>query len=154
MSYILKVPIEHLKEDCMDRVLIAAVKNGNVGNVGKLILCGASHIDEALKESRRLQKHAVTVFLLIIKAAIENDRNLVLKLYGEDLQRLETKIQLSEDDNLAELQRVVCSQTIKTVVPIKMSRRFSASAVREELLLRTDADKDNGTVDWSGLRLM
>jgi len=154
LNELLKVPVEHLEEDCLDHALVAAVKNGNLSNIGKLILRGASHIDEALKESRRLQQHAVTATLLIIKAAIENDRNFVLKLYGEDLQGLDTKIQLAEDDDLAELQHIVCSQTIKTVVPIEISRRCSAPAVREELLLRTDVDKDNGTVDWCGLRLM
>ena len=129
----------------MENALVAAVRCSTVSNVGKLILRGASCIEEALRESRRLQRHAVTAFLLIMKAAKEN---------GEDLQGLETKIQLTEDDDLSELQRFVCSETIKTVIPIEMSRRFDASAVREELLLKTNVNKENGTVDWSGLHLV
>ena len=39
------------------------------------------------------------------------------------------------------------------MVPIEISRRNNASAVREELLLRTDVDKDSGVVLWFGLRL-
>jgi len=154
LDKLLDVPFEYLEDNCLANALVAAVEYSSLSNIEKLILHGAPCIDKALGESRRLQRHAVTAFLLIIEAAIENDRNFVLKLYGEDLQEMETKIQLTEDDDLSELQRVVCSQTIKTVVPIEMSRRFRASAVREELLLRTDADKDNGIVDWSGLRLM
>ena len=154
LNELLKVPIEQLEVDCIDRALVRAVENGSLSNVGKLILRGASNIDEALRESRRLQKHTVTAMLLLIKAAIENDQNLVLKLYGEDLLGLDTKTQLTEDDDLAELQHIVCSQTIKTVVPIEISRRSSAYAVREELLLRTDVDKENGTVEWQGLRLI
>ena len=155
LNDLLMVPFEHLEGNCLDRALIIAVEKGNLTNVGKLILRGASHIDEALRESRRLQKHAVTAMLLLIKAAVDNDQHLVLKLYGEDLQGLDTKTQLTEDDDdLAELQRIVCSQIIKTVVPIEISRRSSAYAVREELLVRTDVDKENGTVEWHGLRLI
>ena len=40
------------------------------------------------------------------------------------------------------------------MIPIELSRRYNASAVREELLLRKDVDKSNGTVLWFGLRLM
>ena len=150
---LLKTHLNQLEENCIDHALIAAVESGNHSNVGKLILRGASNIDKALEESRRLRQHAVTAALLIIKAAMENDRILVLKLYNENVQGVDTKIPLTEEDNLVELQRVVCNHTIKTVVPIEISRRSSASAVREELLLRTDVDKDSGTVLWFGLRL-
>jgi len=154
LDKLLDVPLEYLEDNCLENALVAAVRCSTVSNVGKLILRGASCIEEALRESRRLQRHAVTAFLLIIKAAIENDRIFVLKLYGEDLQGVETKIQLTEDDDLSELQRFVCSEAIKTVIPIEMSRRFNTSAVREELLLKTNVNKENGTVDWSLLHLI
>jgi len=64
--------------ECIGRALLAAVESGNHSNVGKLILCGASNIDKALEESQRLRKYAVTVALLIITAAMENDRILIL----------------------------------------------------------------------------
>ena len=133
---------------------MAAVESGNHGNVGKLIIRGASNIDQALEESRRLRKHVITAALLIIKAAMENDRILVLKLYGENVQGVDTKIELTEEDDLAKLQHIVCGCTVKTVVPIEIARRCNASAVREELLLRTDIDKDGGTVLWHGLHLI
>ena len=142
-----------MEENCIDRALIAAVENGNHSNVAKLILRGASNIDKALEKSQRLRKNAVSAALLIIKAAMENDRILVLKLYGEDVQGLITKIPLSEENDLNELQQVVCNHTIKTVVPIEIARQSGASAVREELLLRTDVDKESGTVLWFGLCL-
>ena len=142
-----------MEKNCFDDALIAAVESGNHSNVGKLILRGASNINKALEESRKLKQYAVTATLLIVKAAIENDRILILKLYGEDVQKADTKIPLTEEDDIAELQHVVRSQTIKTVMPIEIARRHSASAAREELLLRTDADKETGAVLWFGLRL-
>ena len=134
--------------------MLAAVESGNPANVGKLILRGATIVDVALAKSRNLQKHAVTAALLIIKAAMEDDRILVLKLYGENVQGQQTKIPLTAEDNLKELQEAMSSNNFKTVIPIELSRRHNASGVREELLLRKDVDNSNKTVLWFGLRLM
>ena len=134
--------------------MLAAVESGNPANVGKLILRGATNVDVALAKSRNLQQHAVTAALLIIKAAMEDDRILVLKLYGENVQGQQTKIPLTEEDNLKELQEAMSSNNFKTVIPIELSRRHNASGVREELLLRKDVNENSGTVLWFGLRLM
>ena len=134
--------------------MLVAVESGNPANVGKLILRGATNIDAALAKSRSLRQHEVTAAFLIIKASIEDDRILVLKLYGENVRGQQTKIPLTAEDNLGELQAAMASNNFKTVIPIELSRRHNASAVREELLLRKDVDKSNGTVLWFGLRLM
>ena len=150
INELLKTPLSLLEDDCINQALLAAVENGSCSNAGKLILRGATNIDKALEESRRLQQVLVTAALLVIKAAMINDRALVLKLYGEHTQ--ESNILLGED-NLVELQNIVCNQGVKTVVPIEIARRNNSSVVREELLLRTDVDKERGTVLWFGLHL-
>ena len=137
---------------CIDSAMLVAVNSGDPSNIGKLIFYGATNIDTALAESCQLKQYAVTATLLIIKAAIENDRILVLKLYGENVNG-DTKIPLTEEDDLAKLQAAVATTNIRTVVPIEISRRNNAGAVREELLLRTGVDQDNGVVLWFGLRL-
>jgi len=53
---------------------------------------------------------------------MENDRILVLRLYGENIQGLYTKIELTEDDNLDKLQHIVSSCTVNTVVSIEIAR--------------------------------
>ena len=141
-----------LEENCINYALIAAVVYGKHSNVRRLILHGASNIDKALEESRRLQRHFLTARLLIIKAAIEDDHILVLKLYGEDVQGLPTKIPLIEEDDLAKLQH--CVHDMKVMVPIRISQGSGALAVRDELLFRTGIDKKNGTVLWSNLYLI
>ena len=140
-----------LVENCFNYALIAAVVSGRHRNVTHLILHGASNIDKALEESRRLQRHAVTVTLLIIKAAIENDQILILKLYGEDVHRLPTIIPLTEEDNLVVFQRLVCE--VDTKVPIEIAKQHNASAVMEELLMRTGINMHGSTVLWSHLQL-
>ena len=152
LNELLKTPLNLLEENCIDQALLAAVESGSPSNIGKLILRGATNIDNALAKSRKEKQCEVTAALLIIKAAIENDKILVLKLYGENVDG-DTKIPLTEEDDLGELQAAVATGNIRTVVPIEISRRHNAGAVREELLLRTDVDKDTGVVLWFGLRL-
>ena len=154
LAELLKTPLNQLEDDCLNNALLAAVESGSPINPMKLILRGATNVDEALAKSRNFKKHAVTAALLIIKAAVVNDRVLVMKLYGGNVRGPETKIPLTREDNLAELQAAVWSNGIKTVIPIEISRRNNASAVREELLLRTGVDKNNGTILWFGLRLI
>ena len=43
---------------------------------------------------------------------------------------------------------------VSTVVPIEIARRANNDAVREELLLRTDVNQEEGSVYWHGLRLL
>ena len=101
--------------------MLATVESGNPANVGKLILCGATNVNVALVKSRNLQQHAVTAALLIIKAAMEDDRILVLKLYGENVQGQQTKIPLTAEDNLKEFQAALSSKNFKMVIPIELS---------------------------------
>ena len=120
LNELLKRPRNLLEDDCNNNALLAAVESGSPSNVSKLILHGATNIDTALAKSRGEKHYAVTAALLIIKAAMENDRILVLKLYGENVQG-DTKIPLTEEDNLEELQAAVAGGNISTVVPIEIS---------------------------------
>ena len=43
---------------------------------------------------------------------------------------------------------------MSTVVPIEIARRHNNNAVREELLLHTDVNQEEGSVYWHGLRLL
>ena len=151
INELLKTPLNLLEDDCINKALLVAVEIGSCSLAGKLILRGATNIDKALEESRRLHQILVTAALVVIKAAMRNDRALVLKLYGEHTQENNALI---EEDNLVELQNVVRNHGVKTVVPIEIARRNNASVVREELLLRTDVDKERGIVLWYGLHLM
>ena len=153
VNELLKTPLELLDDECINYSLLAAVESGNPNNTGKIILLGATNIDEALEKSRELQQHKVTAALLIFKAAMENDRNLVLMLYDENIQGQETKISLTDEDNIDELRSAVRSYRVGTTQPIKISRRYNASAVEEELLVRKDVDINSGVVLWFDLYL-
>ena len=52
------------------------------------------------------------------------------------------------------MQKAVLSGNISTVVPIEIARHNGQNQVREELLLKTDVNQEEGYVYWHGLRLL
>ena len=87
LNELLHVQVDYLESFCLEKALIAAVEAGNHFNVGKLVVKGATNIDDALKKSIELRKHDVRAMLLLVIAAKENDKDLVLKLFGAPTHR-------------------------------------------------------------------
>ncbi len=75
-------PFEQLEENYLERALLAAVRNGNHSNIGKLVVKGATNVDDALELATQLRKHEARAMLLLVKAAQTNDKDLVLRLFG------------------------------------------------------------------------
>ena len=67
LNELLKRPLYLLEDDCINNALLVAVETGSPNNAGKLILHGATNIDDALAKSRKEKQYAVTAALLIIK---------------------------------------------------------------------------------------
>ena len=155
MTDLLRVKNEELEKDCLERALTAAVTTGNHFNVGKLIVKGATNIDDALKQAIATKKYHATAMLLLVIAAMKGNRQLVLKLFTEysGAVALPEGVEITEED-IKEVQKAVTSGQVSTVVPIEIARRKGQNSVREELLLRTDVKQDEGTVYWHGLRLL
>lgn len=155
LTDLLRVRNDELEKDCLERALRAAVTTGNHFNVGKLIVKGASNIDEALTQAVEEKKYHAIAMLLLVIAAIKGSRPLILKLFGEssNVVPLPDGVIILEDD-MREVQKTVTSGQVSTVVPIEMARRKNNGTVREELLLRTDVKMEEGTVYWHGLRLL
>ena len=82
LTELLRVSLDELEKNCLERALIAAVRRGNHFNVGKLVVKGATNVDEALELATQLKKHKARAMLLLVKAAQTNDKDLVLKLFG------------------------------------------------------------------------
>ena len=144
-----------LEPDCLTRSLIAAVmkEDGSHLNIGELVIKGATNIDEALELAKQMKQHAAQAMLLLVKAAMTNDRNLVLKLFGEVGGGPLTSGVDCSYEGFAEVQMVVTSGKVSTVVPIEVAYRSNHPGMREELLLRTNVNQKEGTVYWHGLHL-
>ena len=148
---LLRVSSDQLEPDCLTRALLAAVRNDNHFNIGKLIVKGATNIDEALTLSIEQGKPHARAMLLLVKAATRGDRNLVLQLFGDVPSQHDSEFQ---DEGFQAAQELVRSGKVSTVVPIEIARRNHHFTVREELLLKTDVNKEDGSVYWHGLRLL
>ena len=151
LTDLLRVSSDQLDPGCLTRALLAAVRNDNHFNIGKLIVKGAANIEEALALSKELGKPHARAMLLMIKAAIEGDRNLILHLF-EDLPPQDDESEF-KDESFQEVQKLVRTGKVSTVVAIEIARRNDHSSVREELLLKTDVQEEEGSVYWHGLRL-
>uniref|UniRef100_A0A1X7UGT6 non-specific serine/threonine protein kinase n=1 Tax=Amphimedon queenslandica TaxID=400682 RepID=A0A1X7UGT6_AMPQE len=153
LTELLEVRIDDLEPHCLEDTLTAAVEVGNQLNVGKLIIKGATNIQQALDDSKRLQKHEARAMLLLVIAAQTNDRDLVLKLFDARIQR-NASHPMANDDDFSEVQKAVISGRVSTMVPIEIARRHQNPIVREDLLLRTNVNQEEGSVYWHGLRLL
>ena len=140
-----------LEPDCLPRALLAAVMKDNHSNIGKLVIKGAPNLEAALELATREKKHHARAILLLVTAAMNNDRSIVLKLFGEPVPN--QKGRDIPEEGLQEVQTAVRTGKVSTVVPIEIARRKQFKAVREELLLRTDVNQAEGSVFWHGLRL-
>ena len=59
------------------------MERNNHSNVGKLIVAGAKNIKEALELSKSLGAHHARAMLLMVQAAVNDDRQLMMILLGE-----------------------------------------------------------------------
>ena len=152
LTELLQINVEQLEPTCLSRALTAAVRNNHHQNVGKLIVKGANPtldkrvITEALTQSENEKKPHARAMLLLVKAAMENNVNLVLLLFSEP--------PANEQEAYYEERRAVSSGDISTAIPIEIARKHKNAPVREELLLKTDVHRLEKSVYWNGLKLL
>ena len=60
----------------------------------------------------------------------------------------------TNDCDFSEVQKAIINRKVSTVVPIGIAQRKQHIAIRDELLLHTDVNQSEGSVDWHGLRLL
>ena len=154
LNKLLAVPKESLDCTCLQTALIMAVERNSALNAGKLIIKHSDSLDinAALARATEVQSHAVLALLLLVKAAFNDDVNLVSTLY-EASNHPHYDNPLINNCDLRSIQSAIQEKQVTTAVPIEIARREKRVAVREELLLRTDTNMAEGTVFWYGLHL-
>ena len=150
---LLRFDPDQLEPNCLNQALSAAVSNDNHFNVGKLVFKGADKIAEALKQSVDEKKPHARAMLLLVHAAMEGNHNLILWLFGESTSGADNCREYI-DDTFPEVQKAVLSGKISTVVPIEIARKHSHASVRKELLLKTNVNELEKSVNWHGLQLL
>ena len=146
---------DQLEPNCLNRALVAATRNDNHFNIGKLIVKGASNREDCLETAIVEKKPHSRAMLLLVRAGDNGNKDIVKKLFGDPTANA-SGLSPREfgDDQFPDVQRAVLSGKVSTVVPIEIARRNGNGAVREELLIRTDVNQEEGSVFWHGLRLL
>ena len=142
---------DQLEPNCLDRALMAATQNDNHFSIGKLVVKGAKNLEECLEYSQRNNKPHARAMLMLIKAASTGNKAIVQKLFGETVDKADRDF---SDAGFSDVQEAVLSGKVSTVVPIEIARRNHHVQIREELLLKTDVNQEEGYVYWHGLRLL
>ena len=137
----------------LNRALKIAVKNDNPVNIGKLVAKGSTNISECLRYSKDTRKPNARAMLLLIKAAQTGDVAIVQKVFGERAPGLKDP-QEYEDDEFHEVQEAALCLDNLTRVPMEIARQKQHQDVREDLLFRTNVNKEEGYVYWHGLQLL
>ena len=138
----------------MKQCLEAATLSDNPQCVGKLVKMGAKNIDEclALAEKKSIVNSA-TAMLLLMKAALTGDKTL-LPLNPSFVRAaslsLEQEIKSCSNEHVT---RSVHSGKISTTDALAVAQRTGQHAVKRELLLSTNINKESGIVDLSNLHL-
>ena len=114
---------------------------------------GAKELQLCLQFAKDEKKPHARAMLLLIIAAQTGDKAIIQKLFGEPAPDLQNK-QDYEDDAFSATQIAVLSGNISTTVPIEIARRYGQSQMREELLMKTDVNQEEGYVYWHGLHLL
>lgn len=154
LTELLRNGADQLEPNCLNRALIAATRNDNHHNIGKLIVKGADNLEECMDIAIRERKPQSRAMLLLVKAGITGNKSIIQKLFGDPVsnpQSLDPRELM--DDQFADVQEAVLSGKVSTVAPIEISRRNGNGQVREELLIKTDVNQEEGSVFWHGLRL-
>lgn len=132
---------------------MAATRNDNHFNIGKLVVKGANNLENCLEFAQKENKPHARAMLLLIKAAFTGNKAIVQKLFGETMDKPDNSKEFY-DTGFPDVQKAVLSGKVSTVVPIEIARRHGHLQVREELLLKTDVNQEEGYVYWHGLRLL
>ena len=147
--------MDQLEPDCLNRALVAATRNDNHFNIGKLILKGATNREDCLETAIDEKKPHSRAMLLLVRAGDNGNKDIVKKLFGDPTANVGgLSPREFSDDQFPDIQRAVLSGKISTIVPIEIARRNGNRAVREELLIRTEVYLEEGSVFWHNLHLL
>ena len=100
-------------------------------------------MDIAIKE----QKLHSRAMLLLVKAGITGNKSIIQKLFGDAVSNPNSLDSREfNDDQFAEVQQIVLSGKVSTVVPIEIARINGNKQVFEELLLKTGVNQEGSVL--------
>ena len=143
-----------LAPNCLERALVVATRKDNDHFVGLLVDKGAKNTDECLRVAIREGKPKARALFLLIEAAKNGDTDFIKILYKDRESDVERDYIKCDDHGLREVQDILQSGRISTLVPMKLAHSFGQAHARELLLMKTHVSKETCYIRWNGLQLL
>ena len=158
LDTLLKTDKKKLNDDCYDRALMAAVEKNRCANAEKMIIVGATNIDEAMKLAKQAD---IKLMLLMAKAVLEDDYQLITEITEMAQKGKKTPSDTNHMSNpnydilnSEEIKAHISRGKMKTRVPIKLSIKLKKpKVILNKLLSITNVNFDAGTIGWNNLNL-
>ena len=169
LDTLLKTEKAKLNDDCYNEALKVAVEKDRCPNAEKLILAGATNIDEVMEAAKKV---GVKLMLLMVKAVLEEDHQQIIEIKNisekafkgneTPLEQSNASLQHSEDSDHTgnptlyseEMTEHIVGGRLRTRVPIKLALKLNKPRrILDELLLITNINYNAGSVGWSNLSL-
>lgn len=154
LTEILQMKNDHLGKNHLERAIKAAVTNRHHVDVSKLVVKGATSIDEALKVAVQMKNYYATSLLLLVFAAMNGNRQRVIELFEEPPMAvlLPEGVTLSVED-MEEVQKAVTSGQVSNVL-FEIAQGKRQDGVHEELFLYPQVKQEMWTVNWDRQALL
>lgn len=75
--------LDDIENGCLENALLFAIRHNNHLNVGRLVMKGATNLDEGMKLSIDLKKHNAALMILLALIVKNNDKDLFVNLFDE-----------------------------------------------------------------------
>ena len=145
----------HLEVSFLNQALEAATINDNHECIGKLIVMGATNIDECLELAMNKGIMMSAAVLLLLKGALIGEKtalySIVNKFAYPEFASLNVSDLTSMDVDKA--KEAVLSGEISIKVPLNVTQQNGQHSIQRELLMMI-VSKEKGIANWSKLNLM
>lgn len=142
---------DHLDDYYLHKCLLAATRNNSLRNMTRIIMKGAINFDECLELAQELSQYNAIAQLLLCKAAILGDRNLLLDLF---LDPLASRDHASKKFVTDIVRNVAKGHEVSMVIPMEIAKKRKHFTIQEDLLMKIDVHKNSSCVYWHELHLL
>lgn len=139
-----------LSIQCLNQALELATRMDSDVNITKVALTrpGPANITECIKIAEIKEKRYAHAMLLLIKAALSGDMEVLNHLVLESVQYDSYK-----EDLLPLVYCRLLSVTVSSNVPIDIAQRNNQPQVMHGILMKTNVYPEEGCIYWIGLQL-
>ncbi len=140
---------EKIDKTCLNKCLKAATLNDSATCISLLVARGANDLESCLHLAQKEKKHHSCAMLLLVMAAYSGNAGIIRKLFDDQEESEEADHATLPPD----VQQVAKNGCVLTAVPIDIALKQGNHQVRDLLLLKTNVNEREGSVNWSNLYL-